>query len=205
MKLFSYDGPFARTMSRVFDLVMLHVLWVITSLPVFTIGASTTALFSITMKTVKKEEPYILKGYLKEFRSNLKKATILWGIVAAVFLWLIFILSICMKGNAEVFGVLGIVNAALLVIAFLAALYVFPIQALYENTVGNILKNAVICSLRYLPYTLMMAAVLLVPIFITGYIQAVFPVMIALWMFAGSSLIAYGESLIFYRVFEKVS
>lgn len=205
MKLFSYDGPFARTMSRVFDLVMLHVLWVITSLPVFTIGASTTALFSITMKTVKKEEPYILKGYLKEFRSNLKKATILWGIVAAVFLWLIFILSICMKGNAEVFGVLGIVNAALLVIAFLAALYVFPIQAVYENTVGNILKNAVICSLRYLPYTLMMAAVLLVPIFITGYIQAVFPVMIALWMFAGSSLIAYGESLIFYRVFEKVS
>lgn len=205
MKLFSYDGPFARTMSRVFDLVMLHVLWVITSLPVFTIGASTTALFSITMKTVKKEEPYILKGYLKEFRSNLKKATILWGIVAAVFLWLIFILRICMKGNAEVFGVLGIVNAALLVIAFLAALYVFPIQAVYENTVGNILKNAVICSLRYLPYTLMMAAVLLVPIFITGYIQAVFPVMIALWMFAGSSLIAYGESLIFYRVFEKVS
>lgn len=205
MKLFSYDGPFARTMSRVFDLVMLHVLWVITSLPVFTIGASTTALFSITMKTVKKEEPYILKGYLKEFRSNLKKATILWGIVAAVFLWLIFILRICMKGNAEVFGVLGIVNAALLVITFLAALYVFPIQAVYENTVGNILKNAVICSLRYLPYTLMMAAVLLVPIFITGYIQAVFPVMIALWMFAGSSLIAYGESLIFYRVFEKVS
>ena len=205
MKLFSYDGPFARTMSRVFDLVMLHVLWVITSLPVFTIGASTTALFSITMKTVKKEEPYILKGYLKEFRSNLKKATILWGIVAAVFLWLIFILRICMKGNAGVFGVLGIVNAALLVIAFLAALYVFPIQAVYENTVGNILKNAVICSLRYLPYTLMMAAVLLVPIFITGYIQAVFPVMIALWMFAGSSLIAYGESLIFYRVFEKVS
>lgn len=205
MKIFSYDGAFARTMTRVFDLVLLHFLWILTSIPVVTIGASTAALYTVTMKMVKNEESYILRGYMNAFHENLKKATILWGITVVVFLWLIFILRICMKGTASLFGVVGIVNAALLVMAFFAALYIFPIQAVYDNTVGNILKNALICSLRYLPYTLLMAAILLVPILVTGYVRPIFPVMIALWLFAGSSLIAYGESFIIHKVFEKVS
>lgn len=205
MKIFSYDGAFARTMTRVFDLVLLHFLWILTSIPVVTIGASTAALFTVTMKMVKNEESYILRGYMNAFRENLKKATILWGIMVVVFLWLIFILRICMKGTASLFGAVGIVNAALFMIAFFTALYIFPIQAVYDNTVGNILKNALICSLRYLPYTLLMAAILLVPILVTGYVRPIFPVMIALWLFAGSSLIAYGESFIIHKVFEKVS
>lgn len=204
MKFFSFDGPFARTMGRVFDLVLLHVLWVICSLPIITIGASTTALFTVTLKMVRDEESYILKGYIKAFKSNFRQATKLWLIVAAAFLWLLLILKICMDGDMELLKAAGLANAALMVIVFLGALYVFPIQAVFENTVGNILKNSVICSLRYLPYSLAMAAVIVIPILITGFVEEVFPLMITLWIFGGSSLIAYADSYLLNKVFKAV-
>lgn len=205
MKIFSYDGSFSRIMSRVFDLVLLHFLWVLTSIPIITIGASTTALFSIALKMEKNEESYIIKSYWKAFRENWKKSTILWIAMAGMFLWNIFILKICLESDQAFLKILALLQMSFLIILFLASMYVFPIQAVFENTMKNIWKNALICSLRYLPYTLGMAAVVILPILVTGYVQSLFAVMIAFWMSCGSSLIAYGESIFLNKVFRKVS
>lgn len=60
---------------------------------------------------------------------------------------------------------------------------------------GNILKNAIICSLRYLPYSILMACILVIPILLTGFVESIFPLMIVLWIFGGSSLIAFAQFL----------
>ena len=121
-----------------------------------------------------------------------------------MLVWLLLIMRVCMKGDAQMLKVLGLPNAGLLVIAFLTALYVFPIQAVFENSVGNILKNALICSLRYLPYSILMACIVIIPILLTGFVENIFPIMIALWIFGGSSLIALADSFILNQVFANV-
>lgn len=204
MKFFRFDGPFNNFMGRIFDLVVLHLLWVLFSLPIVTIGASTTALFTVTLKMAKNEESYIVKSFWKAFKSNFVQATKLWAVAAGVFVWLILIMRVCIKGDAQMLKVLGLPNAGLLVIAFLAALYVFPIQAMFENSVGNILKNAIICSLRYLPYSILMACIVVIPILLTGFVESIFPLMIALWIFGGSSLIAFAQSFVLIQVFANV-
>lgn len=40
--------------------------------------ASTTALYSVMFKIIKKEEGYIIKSFLKAFRQNFKQSTIIW-------------------------------------------------------------------------------------------------------------------------------
>ena len=52
-EFFNLDNPIWRFMGKVFDMMVLTVLWVVTSLPVFTIGASTTALYYAGMKLAK--------------------------------------------------------------------------------------------------------------------------------------------------------
>lgn len=205
MKFLGFNSPFHNFMGRIFDLVLLHLLWVICSLPVITIGASTSALFTVTLKMVKNEEAYIVNSFWSAFKANFKQSTRLWGISAAIFVWLLLIMRICMKGNAQALKLLGIPNAALLIMTVLALVYVFPIQAKYENTVGNILKNSVICSLRYLPYSILLVSVIFIPIVLTGYVESLFPIMIALWIFCGSSLIAFGSSFILNRVFDSIA
>ena len=45
MKLFNYDSPFWSFMSRLADLIILNLLWIVFCIPVVTIGASTTAMY----------------------------------------------------------------------------------------------------------------------------------------------------------------
>lgn len=203
MKFFSYDGPFSRAMNRVFDMVLLHLLWLVTSLPLFTIGASTTALFTVTLKIARHEEPYIWKTYWKAFRENFGQATKLWLIAAAALAADLFLLRVCMKGTNPLLKASGIFDAALLVFLILGTIYVFPIQASFENSLSNQLKNALILSLRYLPASVMLAACILVPVLLTGFADGLFPFMIAFWIAVGSSLIALAQSMILKKVFAQ--
>ena len=47
MKFFNYDSPFWSFMSRIADLVIVNILWLVFCIPVFTIGASTAAMLSL--------------------------------------------------------------------------------------------------------------------------------------------------------------
>ena len=70
---FSMDSPFFSFMSRLADIVLLNLLYIICCLPVFTIGAATSALYYQVMKMSKNEESYVFRGFFKAFRENFKK------------------------------------------------------------------------------------------------------------------------------------
>ena len=55
-RLFSLDGKLFHILSRIADLILLNVLWLLSSLPIITIGASTTALYYVMLKIVKNED-----------------------------------------------------------------------------------------------------------------------------------------------------
>ena len=75
------DNPIMRGMGRLADFIILNLLWVVCSIPIITIGASTTALYTVMLKLVKNEEGYIAKGFLKAFKENFKQATVIWLIL----------------------------------------------------------------------------------------------------------------------------
>ena len=73
MKFFSVDSPLYRFLSRVLDILKLNFLWILGSLPVFTIGASTTAAMSVALKLADDEEGYITKSYFEAYKANFKQ------------------------------------------------------------------------------------------------------------------------------------
>ena len=56
MKLLSQDSPVAAVLSRAFDLAVLNLLFLLTCIPVFTVGAAVTALYDVMLKLVRDEE-----------------------------------------------------------------------------------------------------------------------------------------------------
>lgn len=89
MHLFSIEGPIWRFFNFVYNLVVLHVLWIVYSLPVFTIGASTTALYYSCMKMLRTNEGYIHRNFHHSFKQNFKQSTIIWlGMVALLSLYI---------------------------------------------------------------------------------------------------------------------
>ena len=61
MKLFNLDSPVMVFLSKVANLMILNVLTIICCIPIFTAGAAITALYYVTIKMARGDDPYIIK------------------------------------------------------------------------------------------------------------------------------------------------
>lgn len=198
------ENPIVRGISRIADFVILNLLWLICSLPVITIGASTTALYSVMLKLVKNEEGYIAKGFLKAFKENFKQSTLMWLLL--ILLWFILIidffsLKFMPQGIAPIFQMLFLVMGCLLVGM---ATYAFSLQARFENTIKNTLKNAVILVFAKLPYTLLILIMSIGPVIVTMRTIRTLMFGMLFWFFVGVALIAWLNSFLLRHIFEKL-
>ncbi len=165
MKLFSVDGPLYNFFSRLLDMIKLNFLWLLCSLPVVTIGASTAAAFAVTLKMVDEREGYIAKQFFMAFKANVKQGipTGLLNLFFAYALYLDFQLFHAVEGNPIYFLILGIVGS---VMCFGYFVYSYALMARYENTFLRTLKNSMDICVRYFGRTIMVAVVLAVEIVI---------------------------------------
>lgn len=165
MKLFSIDGPLYNFFSRLLDMIKLNFLWLLFSLPIVTIGASTAAAFAITLKMVDEREGYIAKQFWNAFKANLKQGipTGLMNLFFVYALYLDFQLFHAVEGNPIVFLILGIVGS---VMCFGYFIYAYALMARYDNTLLRTIKNSMDISVKYFGRTVMIAVVVAVEIII---------------------------------------
>lgn len=151
MKFFSVDSPFYRFISRFWDLVQLNFFWLLCSLPIVTIGASTVAACSVALKMAEDTEGYIARAFFKAFKENLKCGIPL-GILALVAAYAVYLdFQFWNATESALFLVMGIVAVFVFSISFV---YAFPLMARYENTLFKTLKNSQEIALRYFFRTL---------------------------------------------------
>ena len=85
-KIFNYDSKFFAGMTKVSDTIIINILFVICSIPIVTIGASITALYSVSMKITRDEDIYAAKEFIKQFKQNFKQSTIIWIILLVMII-----------------------------------------------------------------------------------------------------------------------
>ena len=64
MKFLQDDTFLTRFLSRLIDILLMSVLWMLTSIPVITIGASTTALYDVALHLVFDDKSEIVPVFL---------------------------------------------------------------------------------------------------------------------------------------------
>lgn len=200
---FNMDSPIMRFLSRVCDLMILNFMCLICCIPIVTIGASFTALYTVTMKMVRGEESYIFKGFLKAFKENLKSATPIWLIMLVLGL-LIFA---DYRATGFLPGTMGTVFKVLIgvVVTFYVLLltYIFPYVARFENNIRNSIKNALLISILNLPQTILLVCIPVGLIFITMFNSTTLVYGSLFWFLLGVSFIAFTQSYVFRKVFAK--
>ena len=72
------DKPLFAVLTKLTYSAYLNILWLVCSLPIVTIGASTTALFYVTLKMAEDRDDGLTRMFFKAFRENFKPATKLW-------------------------------------------------------------------------------------------------------------------------------
>lgn len=155
--LFNYDGFIVQLCNKIVDCICLSFLWLVTSLPIVTLGASTTALYYAINVGIRYDKGGIWQAYWRSFRSNFKQATVLWALLFLIYGLLCgscySAYKLCINGLLfkEMFYFLLIVLA--LVMAWGNML--FPYLAKFQNSTKMILKNCFGIGLLNLPIALL--------------------------------------------------
>jgi len=188
------------------NLFVLNVLFILFSLPVITFGASLTAMYSTTLKMVKNEEGGIWKTFWKAFKSNFKKATLVW-LMAAVVLVVIageLLFAGSVTGAMSVFYL--IVAAIEICVLCLIVGFLPAIIARYDNTVMNSIKNSLLLAISNLWSWIKVSLIWFMPIFFTFYyLDVLFIYTWYLWLIFIFALLAYCSSIVIIKVFDKVT
>lgn len=202
-KFFNPDSPLMRFMTKVADFMILNILFLVTCLPVFTIGAALTGLYAVTLKMVRDQEGSIAKSYFHAFRQNFRQATLLW--LAVLALMVILLLDIRVLNAVATDWAMGLKLAVEVVgvLALAAAQYLFPLVAKFEATLGGHVKNACLLALAYLPKTALMAGAVIGAVYLSLLNNLTISIAIVFWPMLGFSLLAFGNSGILAKIFDN--
>lgn len=192
-RLFDYQNPVWRFMGRIADIFFLSLLWAVGSLPIITIGASTTALYYVTLKMAKNQDGYLLKAFWHSFKDNLKTSTGIWCMMLLVG-------GILGAGYAGLFRMQGEITAAFFWgLAIISVIYlfvitlVFPLSARLDAGAGRILGMTFVTAVRNFSWVMLMVVITLC--ILAAGVFVFWPLLLL-----GAGLAAYLHSVILVHV-----
>ena len=141
-RLLDINNPIMRFLTAMFDLMALSVLWAVFSLPIFTMGAASTALYSAAYHHVRKGEDYLWNSFFSAFKENFKRSTLTWLVALAILGFLgadaLLLRSLILQGYS--FGWFYGVTLALVVLALTWTVYLAAYAARFNGTVKEVLR-----------------------------------------------------------------
>ena len=152
MSFFNIDNPFFRGVWKFMNLVLLNLLWVMCSLPIFTIGASTSALYYAVQKNVKHERGNTAQVFFRGFKESFKRSTIIWLVMLVLLyifgfdLW--FFTTYGRDGHAVFYSLRYMFYVVLFILA-VYFLYLFPYVARFEARIRQVLYNSTLLIIRH--------------------------------------------------------
>ncbi len=190
--LFNPENKFWNFMGKITDVACMSLLWLITSLPIVTVGASTAAFYSFTLDAVQDMEGGVWSSYFSAFRENFKKATAIWLLQLVLFVFL----SVNLYAAWNFYLAKGILGLGLfslalfgVIVCVCTGLYLYPILVAYDFPVKKVITDSFVMAVGNPHVTIS----ILVLFFLAGvgiyYISGVFFFWIGLAVFFSSYFI----------------
>ncbi len=183
----------AMTPQKAGQFLLLGLFWLLFSLPLVTIGPATCAVFYIGIKILYDEKdlklwPLFLKGFKENFKQGLIMSLISVLTYGAAGFFDYWVVAKSSRGIILIFLAAG---ASFVVLIF--NLFLYPIIARYENSLGNDIKNAIALAFTYNKDTIRLVGLAVLEI-------AVIVFLAYLNLFAGLAALLFWPSVIFYTV-----
>ena len=174
-KLASSLGLFLR---RMFDLMVLNVLWLLCCLPVFTFGPASSALSRVMITLVRGGSEAVAKNFFLAFRRDFGRAVVL-GLIGLLGLAIAvsdILFALSLSGGMKILFLIVAVLVSSLVFSYLA--YIFALHAFFENSIAGQIRNALSLAAAspmdtlaiWLCFAVPVAAILLLPRIVLVYI-----------------------------------
>lgn len=202
-KFLNIEGSFVKILGRIVDGIMLNLLFLLTSLPIFTIGCSWSALLSVYEHQEKTESTGACKSYFHFFRINFKQSLLLEVMILTIGFVILLLLRFFEILHFSAYVDLLMVTPLVILFAIIASTGFYYVSR-YSDSIRNTIK---ICVKAFL-----VAPINLVMIIATncGVVLSLFLsfrgmiTMLYVFTFCGFSVIALINVKLNKKVFSKI-
>ncbi len=197
MNIFNLEGGLMKSLSKFTDCIYLSVLFLVSCIPVFTIGTAATALYYTAYKVLRLDRGYIFREYITAFKDNFKQTTPVWllTVLFGTIMGIDWYVMFAYVQDEDVLGALIVVFLVGMLVLTAWAFYLFPFMARFENTRRQSMKNAILLVVAHLPMTIVMLAL--------AAMIAVLIYMIPLFLGLLPAVFSWVQSYILERIFRK--
>lgn len=201
--VFGLDNGFMRAAERLFDLLLLNILFVLTCLPLFTLGIGKLAIYGTVAELRERGRLPILATYWGRLQKHWKQGFVLGIIellvtgIALVDLWLI-------QGFEGIFVTLMTVVAyAVLFLSVMLHLYIYPVAARYQLELKDLYTKSFLLAGINGQWSLLLLLVLGVLGLLMTSSAYGFVFGCAFLLIIGCSSLVYWHTIIMARIFER--
>ena len=196
--LFKPEAPIWKFMELFVELVKLNIIFLFTSLPIVTIGASITAMNSVCFKLREKRVGYIVDDYFNAFRGNFKNSTITW------IVFLCYLVTLVMAINSRALNqgtiiMLGIASSMVLTVV----IYALAMFARFDNGLLDTIVKASLIGVVGIPYIIVIMLMMIALTMATFTTYLTMFIALPMWILFGFSTVGYISAVFYLRVFRK--
>ena len=190
-KIFDINNGFMQGISKIVDCIFLALLWILCSIPIFTIGAASSAMYYTFHKVIREGRGYLLESFFGSFKSSFKQSTIMWIILLIIYVLNFFGYSILWAMNVEGYGVTFFMIMQTIVLSFvtICGIYAFAYEARFEDSVKTIIKNSVLLSILNFGWSLVLIVIFAFALALALLVPSLCFVFITLYNWAANSIL----------------
>ena len=191
------NGSILTTLTRIFDAIVVTVLFLLCCLPVFTIGAASAAMYATMIALAGDSCTSVVRCFFDAFRSNFKQATLFLFPILLVGAVVAVDIVVCWGFEMESSLILAVMQGLTVFCTCLytaMSIYIFAGLAVYRVTWKQALTNALYWCFRKLPST---AGLVLLT-------TAMFVSVVILWFFSFPVIVLclYLQGKLLQKIFE---
>lgn len=201
--IFSLDNKILKLCGFFYDLMFLNIIFVLSCLPIITIGAAKASMYK-TMLVLRKDIPVpLLKTYVGSFKENFKQGTLLWVIEAIVSCFCLLDLFLVKEGNTFSLQIFKIFFYAMLFLSVLTFLYAYPIIIRFQMKPIEVMKTSFLLASFNFYWSFLFLVVILLIILIMNLSSFSFLLSLSVFGIFGCSFFTYMYQTIIEFIFKK--
>lgn len=200
---FDTDNFLMRFCEKVLDIVTINLLFVVSCLPIVTIGVAKISLYQTIFEVKSSRRVPVFKTYMRAFKQNLKLGLQLGLLELGIFLISVVDLSLFWGQTSLGFQLIKAICLGILIFLTLVMLASYPIAARYDLTWKEVLqKGLLLVSFNFVWFFLMLAIILLIImlLYLSGFTLVLGG---SAFLLFGFGLLAFCQAGLMEKLFAK--
>ena len=200
---FDTDNFLMRFCEKVLDIVTVNLLFVVSCLPIVTIGVAKISLYQTIFEVKSSRRVPVFKTYMRAFKQNLKLGLQLGLLELGIFLISVVDLSLFWGQTGLGFQLIKAICLGILIFLTLVMVASYPIAARYELTWKEVLqKGLLLVSFNFVWFFLMFAIILLIMmiLYLSGFTLVLGG---SAFLLFGFGLLAFCQAGLMEKLFAK--